>query len=272
MASQKPQINEINVPLMSLSLLEDLLQPLTHDIFLTAFTREKRSRLPCPSCGAIHNSRASPAAQSALGKGNYVNKPGLDIYGQPKQQASDPNSYYECSNCARKIAVSRYAAHLERCLSGRSTRTRNAANSNSGTQSVASPMSMSPSSPYVTEDEPSTPKPATKKRKIANAKHSHAKSGKTLPTSHMSDGAYSDSGSTITVNGRLAHRDSKRKGDKTLPGRTSPQKSQVSKFLDRAGSPLTLYSSDSSDTEVRKFPLSTSSPKGVKVEQISDSD
>lgn len=53
-------------------------------------------------------SRATPSA-SAL----------EDMYGIEK--SSEPR-YFECLNCGRKIAGSRFAAHLERCLGGRNSR------------------------------------------------------------------------------------------------------------------------------------------------------
>lgn len=42
-----------------------------------------------------------------------------DMYGIEK--SSEPR-YFECLNCTRKIAGSRFAAHLERCLGGRNSR------------------------------------------------------------------------------------------------------------------------------------------------------
>lgn len=128
-------------------------------------------------------------------------------------------------------------------------------------------MSMSPSSPYATEDEPVSAKPASKKRKIASSK----KSGKKLSSANMSDGGYADIGSTVVVANRTSLRGSKRTGDKTLPGLSSPQKSQVTKFLDRAGSPLIQILSDS-DQEAKSSNNQSSSSKSVKVELSSDSE
>ncbi|KAK9478469.1 hypothetical protein V1514DRAFT_330792 [Lipomyces japonicus] len=172
--------SQINLPKLSLTIFHDILQPITHDLTLEAFTREKRSRMPCPSCGAVHNSR-SPSP----GHGHYVSKPGLDIYGRTKQAASDSASYFECVNCSRKIASSRYAAHLERCLSGRgATRSKNAASSSSAALSLDS---ASPSSPYVTDDD--SPVKATKRRKVGNGlakNQQHAYGISTMPTSPAS--------------------------------------------------------------------------------------
>lgn len=42
-----------------------------------------------------------------------------DMYGVEK--STEPR-YFECTNCGRKIAGSRFAAHLERCLGGRNSR------------------------------------------------------------------------------------------------------------------------------------------------------
>ncbi|KAK9365777.1 hypothetical protein V1509DRAFT_632111 [Lipomyces kononenkoae] len=245
MSTSPPQIN---LALLSLSLLQDLVQPITHDIALEAFSREKRSRQPCPSCGAIHNSRAS---SGAIGKGHYIARAGQDIYGRAKQHASVSGSYFECTNCTRKVAGSRYAAHLERCLGGRGTRNKNVVTSSSA-PSIASPMSLSPSSPYVTEDESPPIKPATKKRKMANGTakgQQHALGVSTMPNSPATtNGAheldnYSDPGE-VTVKSS-SKTGSSRSSEKTLPGMSSHHKSQVSKFLDRVGSP-TLQSADNS--------------------------
>jgi hypothetical protein len=55
--------------------------------------------------------------------------PGTDIYGN-KYETSDLSSYLvDCQICGKKVAVSRYAPHLEKCLgvggrgSGRTKRT-----------------------------------------------------------------------------------------------------------------------------------------------------
>ncbi|KAK9253876.1 hypothetical protein V1507DRAFT_457114 [Lipomyces tetrasporus] len=259
MSSSQPLIN---LRLLSLSLLQDLVQPITHDIALVAFSKEKRSRQPCPSCGAIHNSRAS---SGVVGKGHYIARPGQDIYGRVKQNASESGSYYECNNCARKVAASRYAAHLERCLGGRGARNKNSAASTAAT--IASPLSLSPSSPYVTEDESPPTKPALKKRKVGNGTakvQQHAQGVSTMPNSpstsngvheldnHSDPGESTGRSSAKTVPGKS--------GEKMLSGMSSHHKSQVSKFLDRMGSPI-LQSTDNH------------SPKGsagIKLENIED--
>ncbi|KAK9316639.1 hypothetical protein V1522DRAFT_400772 [Lipomyces starkeyi] len=259
MSSSQPQIS---LPLLSLSLLQDLVQPITHDIALEAFSREKRSRQPCPSCGAIHNSRAS---SGAVGKGHYVDRPGQDIYGRAKQHASESGSYFECANCARKVAASRYAAHLERCLGGRGARNKNAAVSSSA-PTIASPMSLSPSSPYVTEDESPPTKPAAKRRKVnGTAKgQQHAHGVSTMPNSPATNNGgheldnHSDPGE---ITGRSSAKTAPgRSSEKTLPGMSSYHKSQVSKFLDRVGSPI-LQSTDNYSGKGRA---------GIKLENVDD--
>jgi len=42
------------------------------------------------------------------------NTPGLDVHGKRPDPYAFPD--YMCSNCDRKIAVTRYAPHLEKCL------------------------------------------------------------------------------------------------------------------------------------------------------------
>ncbi|ODQ76456.1 hypothetical protein LIPSTDRAFT_60599 [Lipomyces starkeyi NRRL Y-11557] len=305
MSSSQPQIS---LPLLvrivsraytrqiynSLSLLQDLVQPITHDIALEAFSREKRSRQPCPSCGAIHNSRAS---SGAVGKGHYVDRPGQDIYGRAKQHASESGSYFECANCARKVAASRYAAHLERCLGGRGARNKkyasyfcyiesfvrlsilleaiywrmvtalrySSAAASSSAPSIASPISLSPSSPYVTEDESPPTKPAAKRRKLNGAAkgQQHAHGVSTLPNSPATDAGHeldnhSDPGE---ITGRPSAKTAPgRSSEKTLPGMSSYHKSQVSKFLDRVGSPI-LQSTDNYSGKGRA---------GIKLENVDD--
>ncbi|KAK9465101.1 hypothetical protein V1512DRAFT_75232 [Lipomyces arxii] len=234
---------QINLPLLSLSLLQDIIQPITHDIVLSAVSREKQSRQPCPSCGATHNSRA-------VGKSNYVSRPGQDIYGRVKQKAGDSSSYFACTNCARKIAASRYAAHLERCLGGRGSRNRkywfltfdSLAATSSAAQSMASPMS-SPPSPYVSDDD-SFPKPSYKKRKLMNSSaKSHSQHAHGISTAPNSPSSLLAAGSTENDNysdpGTTERSNEKRFADKTLPSMGSHlPKSQVSKFFDRTGSPV----------------------------------
>ncbi|KAK9470629.1 uncharacterized protein V1510DRAFT_422579 [Dipodascopsis tothii] len=130
---------KVNISALSVGLLQDLVQPLSYEIALKAFYEAKGSQVPCARC-------------SSLKCKHYVQQASKDIYGR---DSTPETSYFECANCARKISGARYAAHLERCLSGRNTRNKAAA---SIAQSTASPASVSPSSPYVTEDE-SPPKP-----------------------------------------------------------------------------------------------------------------
>ncbi|ODQ79832.1 hypothetical protein BABINDRAFT_13437 [Babjeviella inositovora NRRL Y-12698] len=45
-----------------------------------------------------------------------------DIYGNEGLKQADASRYFVCSNCTRKIAGSRFAAHVDRCLGGRLAR------------------------------------------------------------------------------------------------------------------------------------------------------
>ncbi|KAK9462355.1 uncharacterized protein V1516DRAFT_689246 [Lipomyces oligophaga] len=282
----------INVPMLSLSLLEDLLQPVTHDLILSSLAREKRSRQPCVSCGAIHNSRASTgtgAGTGAIGKGNFVCKPGVDIYGHGKQQSSDSIVYFACLNCSRKIASSRYAAHLQRCLGGRASRNKSAIGTVGATSTVAvaSPMSMSmsPSSPYITDDDSPPTKngsgTSTKKRKLGNGisstsarisngtqyphKQQHIKSEAASPA------AQSDPGTTTARpdNGGMAGKSlpgARSRSDKTVPGSISNSPARKNKHGN--DSPLlALHQSRSASPASRRSRGST-----VKNEYSSESD
>jgi SAGA-associated factor 11 len=113
-------------------LLYDLLRPLAHEATAAAYEKEKRvrrlygasfvaqppavaSNAPTPS-----GRGSKPASvEEVTGRPAYVKVPGRDIYGNQKETDT---RYFECSNCGRKIAGTRFAAHIERCLSGRKAR------------------------------------------------------------------------------------------------------------------------------------------------------
>ncbi|CAN6657003.1 hypothetical protein TRVA0_029S01178 [Trichomonascus vanleenenianus] len=128
---------------LSVMIFKDLLKPLTHEATLKAIQKEKVirrkygkefiARTPTPgtpqstasSAASTPKSRAngtpngSAARVEVHGRIIYSKLPGRDIYGKEKNTQVQ---YFECSNCKRKVAGSRFAAHIERCLSGRNNR------------------------------------------------------------------------------------------------------------------------------------------------------
>jgi hypothetical protein len=108
-------------------ILEELLKPMTHEATLQAYEREKTIRkrygegfVAKPVSETIKNPKAKPGQKLEVpGRIAYNKEPGKDIYGNEK---STSTKYFECPGCKRKVASSRLAAHIERCLSGRNAR------------------------------------------------------------------------------------------------------------------------------------------------------
>ncbi|KAK9453874.1 hypothetical protein V1511DRAFT_489303 [Dipodascopsis uninucleata] len=215
----------------TLSLLQDFMEQITHDITLSAFAKEKKSRQPCMTCGAVHNSRNGTGT-------NYVSRPGQDIYGRAKLQAADSALYFECLNCTRKIAASRYAAHLERCLGGRGSRGRAAASILSSALPAVSPMSMSPSTPYGTDDEPPT-KQITKKRRVQNGIAKAASIRQPSPATTTTSNSSGDMDGSEGQGHRNGHMT-----DRTHLGNHNHSKSKVSKVSNKKSSPVLSDFSD----------------------------
>jgi hypothetical protein len=113
-------------------ILGDLLRPLTREVTIHAFEKEKRirskygngfvARPPAPVQNGTPNGKNKPAAVTEVkDRIMWVKVPGKDIYGNEK---STDIRYFKCTNCGRNIAGTRFAAHIERCLSGRNSRAR----------------------------------------------------------------------------------------------------------------------------------------------------
>jgi SAGA-associated factor 11 len=116
----------------SVMILQDLIKPMAREAMLKAFLREKSIRAKYGkefvakprSSSEVSSGTSTPkskANQSIEIKGRvaYSRIQGRDIYGNEKPTAV---LYFECVNCKRKVAGSRFAAHIERCLSGRNSR------------------------------------------------------------------------------------------------------------------------------------------------------
>lgn len=113
-------------------ILNDLLRPLTREVTVKAFEKEKLIRRkygkgfiaqPPPMSGRTSGNGKNKVAAVTEVKGRvmWVKQPGKDIYGNEKPTDVQ---YFKCTNCGRKVAGTRFAAHIERCLSGRNSRQR----------------------------------------------------------------------------------------------------------------------------------------------------
>lgn len=120
---------------ISLEILQDLLEPLVCDIVVESLLKEKvlRDRYgslldpkPLNSDGELSNrmdivDNKLVFAGAQLRSSN-ISKPSNG--GSQTTNGSGANGangdYFQCSNCDRKIAGSRFAAHLDKCLGGRS--------------------------------------------------------------------------------------------------------------------------------------------------------
>lgn len=125
-------------------ILKDLLKPLTREVMVHAFEKEKQIRSKYGNeftaktqvlNGSTNGKNKSVAVTEVKDRIKWVKVSGKDIYGNEKP--TDVR-YFGCMNCGRKIAGTRFAAHIERCLSGRNARSRLKYNSD-GSSSASPP-------------------------------------------------------------------------------------------------------------------------------------
>lgn len=115
------------------SVLSELVKPFTHEVTVKAVEREKLIRRVYGSNfsaapvskskkSSLNGNKSGKAQQYRIeGRPLYVSANGKDIYGNEKPTET---RYFECLNCKRSIAGTRFAAHVERCFSGRNARSR----------------------------------------------------------------------------------------------------------------------------------------------------
>lgn len=84
------------------------------------------------SLSALSYNSGQPCAQS-IGFADTA-LASKDIYGQEKVKlkTSEASRYFECGNCGRKIAGSRFAQHINKCLERDRRRCLNTAHRNGG--------------------------------------------------------------------------------------------------------------------------------------------
>jgi len=150
------QGEELTLSSVSISIFRDIMETITRELFVEAIMREQITRLrygklesgntpqpidtPTTAGSTINgsngntnggmlsasasvnntnnNSRNPSPNPEVLTRIEYYNVVGRDIFGNEKQ--SDSSRYFTCDNCTRKIAGNRFAAHIDRCLGGRS--------------------------------------------------------------------------------------------------------------------------------------------------------
>lgn len=150
-------------------ILDTLLKPIAHEVTAQALQHEQkvRSEYGEDFIAKPYNTTLPPGirAKSAqrtevVGRVQYVRVAGQDMYGNEK---SGEVRYFECLNCGRKIAGSRFAAHMERCLNGRNSR------KGRGTAGVTSSgynsVSVSPSASGIESRASPSVSPAKKKKR-----------------------------------------------------------------------------------------------------------
>ncbi|ORZ03093.1 hypothetical protein BCR43DRAFT_559870 [Syncephalastrum racemosum] len=96
----KTQMDEPTTVSVAFELLSDLIDECIHDVLTDAHRDSKRSIQTCQICQTKCR--------------GYVQRPGLDIFGNAYAGNNLPS--YECVNCRKTIAATRYAPHLEKCL------------------------------------------------------------------------------------------------------------------------------------------------------------
>ncbi|KAI7898314.1 uncharacterized protein BX663DRAFT_525396 [Cokeromyces recurvatus] len=92
-AIKKPNISRAA---LAFSLLEDLIDECIYDVLFDVHRDIKKQNSICQICQT------------------KFRKPGFDIWGNSYTLNNLPS--YECVNCQKMIAASRYAPHLEKCL------------------------------------------------------------------------------------------------------------------------------------------------------------
>ena len=104
-------------PSVALHILDKLLQDACDETLLEALATEKALRAQLGRAEPL-----MPNNQGELERRNVlVERPGVDIYGQPKTTES---RYFTCRNCERAVGGSRFAVHVSKCVTrGRRQRT-----------------------------------------------------------------------------------------------------------------------------------------------------
>lgn len=130
-------------------ILRGLLQQQVQDVVTGALLREKAIRkmhgdrvpLPAGSLAGLRNvadptsalvppsgnssalaSRASSPVAEETDRNTrvvYLRDKVKDVYGNDGLRVVDGGRYFDCGNCGRKVAGSRFASHIDRCLGGR---------------------------------------------------------------------------------------------------------------------------------------------------------
>ncbi|CCH43286.1 hypothetical protein BN7_2834 [Wickerhamomyces ciferrii] len=143
------QEEELTLYSVSASIYKDIMETITHELFVDAIMREQITRAkygrletgntptPVETPTALNNLNGNGLLSASTSQNNtgnnsrnpspnpelltrmaYYSVMGRDIFGNEKQ--SDSSRYFTCDNCSRKIAGNRFAAHIDRCLGGRS--------------------------------------------------------------------------------------------------------------------------------------------------------
>ncbi|ODV93492.1 hypothetical protein PACTADRAFT_52068 [Pachysolen tannophilus NRRL Y-2460] len=116
---------------ISVSLLEDLLEPIINEIVLESLNNEQILRIKYGNLSnrwdIYNNNTTSFNTTENNGTGNGSTN-GNTLAGSangtpgPSNSNSSSNNnieYFQCLNCDRRIAGSRFAAHIDKCLGGR---------------------------------------------------------------------------------------------------------------------------------------------------------
>ncbi|GAA5814121.1 hypothetical protein MFLAVUS_007611 [Mucor flavus] len=85
---------------MAFSLLEDLIDECINDVLFDVHKDTKQEHSVCQICQTKCK--------------HYIKRPGLDVWGKNYTVNNLPS--YDCVNCQKTIASTRYAPHLEKCL------------------------------------------------------------------------------------------------------------------------------------------------------------
>ncbi|KAI8982959.1 hypothetical protein BDB01DRAFT_134930 [Pilobolus umbonatus] len=131
--------NRRTIASLAFSLLGDLIDECVNDVLLDIHRDIKRATSVCQIC----QTRCK----------QYIQRPGCDVWGKSYNVNNLPS--YECVNCKKTIASTRYAPHLEKCLGLSGRQSSRVASRRIGTLSDDS---QSPQSIYSTQSSDRSPK------------------------------------------------------------------------------------------------------------------
>jgi SAGA-associated factor 11 len=74
-----------------------------------------KAGLLCLNCDSVYSGNHIFEVMPLISLIDVINKPNCDVFGQTANEIQNTESF-ECLNCKRTVAATRYAPHLEKCM------------------------------------------------------------------------------------------------------------------------------------------------------------